>query len=104
MDPLSAIASVLSIAQVLGADIKTLRSIANTSSEFNDMLNELTSLQAWMNQLHATVDGMAGSQLCVPGGILARLELIKIELSQIVKAMKDIQIRLMGDSSKKQLK
>jgi len=103
MDPLSVIASALSIGQVLGTGIKTLRSIANTSSEFNDMLDELASLQAWMNQLRDTVDGMAGSRLSVPGDILPRLERVKLELSQIVNATKDIQTRLMGNGGQKQL-
>lgn len=107
MDPLSVIASSLAISEALGLGIKTLRGLANTSSEFSEMLSELSSLQAWMDQLRITVDkiGAAGPQLQdVSDDVLSRLELAKSDLTQIVNDMKEIQKQVTGEGDQKPLK
>ncbi|KAK4208229.1 hypothetical protein QBC37DRAFT_453435 [Rhypophila decipiens] len=103
MDPLSAIASVLAITEAFGVGVKTLKGLADTSSEFSDMLAELSSLQAWLDQLRLTIDNMTVAQVQVPLDVLRRLELARVELSQVVNAMGDIRVKLMGDEKEKKL-
>ncbi|KAM7215358.1 Ankyrin repeat-containing domain protein [Rhypophila decipiens] len=63
MDPLSVIASVIAITEAFGVGVKTPKGLADTSSEFSDMLAELSSLQAWLDQLRLTIDNMTVAQL-----------------------------------------
>jgi hypothetical protein len=95
MDPLSAIASVIAVSQALGIGVKALRSLANASAEFGDMLNELSTLQACITQLCSVVKTMTDPQLCLPGEVITRLETIQRELSHIVGATEDIGVRLL---------
>ena len=94
MDPLSAIASVLSVAHVLGTSINTLRGIANSSVEYYDMLNELLTLQAWMSQVHAAINGAAGSGLSFSTDVLPGLDLIRVELGTIIRAVDNVRRRM----------
>lgn len=97
MDPLSIIASTLAITQALGIGIKKLRSIANTSTEFLDMLNELSTLQGLLSQLEAAEESLGDSQL--PATVLTsaanQLETVRIELAQIVKALTAMTSKLL---------
>jgi hypothetical protein len=99
MDPLSAIASVIAISQALGISIRALRSLANVSAEFSDLVHELSTLQASMVQLSALVNMMADPHLCLPGELISRIGIIHCELSQIVDAIEDVTARLLRTST-----
>lgn len=97
MDPLSivsAVASVVSIAQALGLGIRALRNMANASVEFCDMLNELTTLQGLLSQLHAITDDAAGTKLLGSPVTLDRLRQLELELRGLVREMDEMRAEL----------
>ncbi|KAK5652344.1 hypothetical protein OQA88_10536 [Cercophora sp. LCS_1] len=97
MDPitvLGAIASVVSVSNALGFGIKTLRSLANASEEFRDMLNELSNLQTLVEHLRATADNMADPRLAVPNDFVCQIRTIESELNEIVGSLLEIQVKL----------
>ena len=98
MDPLSIIASVITVSQALGKGIRVLAIITNASADFTDMLNELHMLQATMRQFCTVVSAAADPHLSLPTEVLMRLEAKKYELSQIVGATEDIGSRLLRGS------
>ncbi|KAK0629239.1 hypothetical protein B0T17DRAFT_181609 [Bombardia bombarda] len=87
MDPLSAVASIIAITQAvaaIGDGIKTLRSLAQASAEFCDMLNELSSPQALLDHLRSAMDDAVKSKSSLPSEALDRIAKFQVELSQIV--------------------
>ncbi|KAM7194421.1 Ankyrin repeat-containing domain protein [Naviculisporaceae sp. PSN 640] len=94
MDPLSVVASVIAISQAFGVGVNALKALTNTSSEFSDMLSELSGLQAWLDQLRLATESLATTEFQISGNLLERLELAKVELSQIVNEMGDIRRKL----------
>ena len=66
MEPLSAIASVITVAQALGVGVGALRTLSNSSDEFNDMVAELSKLKSCMDQLCSTINKVEDPRLSLP--------------------------------------
>jgi hypothetical protein len=103
MDPLSVIASMVAIAQALGFCINKCKSLANSSVEFCDMINELSTMQGWLGQLSAL--DISGNM--VPAKTIESLHTVRTELQLVVDEMNYIAMRFMDhgrgmlDSKKK---
>jgi len=98
MEPLSAIASVIAVAQALGVGVGALRTLSNSSDEFNDMLAELSKLKSCMDQLCSTINTVEDPRLSLPAEVFARLDAMRLELGQILNAIREIETRLLGKS------
>ncbi len=96
MDPLSIIASTIAISQALGFGIKTLQCLGNAPTDFCNMLNELSTLSGLLGQLRTATDSISDSTSPFPADAVDRLELLKVELSQVVNEMKAIETKLVG--------
>ncbi len=94
MEPLSAIASVIAIAQALDMGIRGLKTLSNASGELSDMLSELSSLRACLDQLSSAVNTITEPHLSLPGEVITRLGNIRSDLIQVVCATEDIEARL----------
>ncbi|GAB1309798.1 hypothetical protein MFIFM68171_00008 [Madurella fahalii] len=97
MDPLSVIASTIAIAQALGFGIKKCKSFANSSVEFCDMLNELSTLQGWLDQLCAL--NVSGNM--VPANVIDSLRTVRTELQLVVDEMNYIATRFLDHDHRK---
>lgn len=105
MEPVGAIASVIAISQALGFGINKLRSLANASKEFREMLDELSALLTLVQHLHATVDEMADPQLMATADFISWLQLIEFELGQIVSDLQEVERKMkIGRQEKQQMK
>jgi len=101
MDPLtilSAVASIIGIAHGLGTGITVLRSMANTSIEFCDMLNEMSTLHGLLAQLQAITDNIAETKCLGSVEALSRLQVLELELTDLVASMNDIVAKLLGQN------
>lgn len=101
MDPLSITASTLALAQVLALGIKRLQRIANSSLEFCDMVNDLSTLRGLLELLQATMknhDSIStdNQPLVISADTVRSLEAIRVELELVVSGMNDIESRLSG--------
>jgi len=99
MEPLSAIASVITVAQALGVGVGALRTLSNSSDEFNDMVAELSKLKSCMDQLCSTINKVEDPRLSLPAEVFARLDAMRLELGQILNATREIETRLLGKSA-----
>ncbi|KAI1133588.1 ankyrin [Nemania abortiva] len=83
MDPLSVTASVIAIVGTLGTikkGYKTIASLSKAFQEFNDLVNEIESVHAYLEMLHSVLDmgsstqAFAAIDLIPLGAALSRLE------------------------------
>jgi len=101
MDPLSATASAIAIAQAISAiaiGVQTLKSVRNAPAEFEALVADLTTLEAILKLTH---DGLQALQ--TPGSPISAIAFSAVqtlhqELCQVAKALQDLTASLTAES------
>jgi hypothetical protein len=97
MDPLSVVVGVVGLSQALGTGLAVLRKILNASSEFREMVEDLSTLQTLSSQLQILVVDMTELQLTsIPREIASQLEVMQRETTHIVGEMRKVQVGILG--------
>ena len=96
MDPLSVAASVIAVVQAVGSIgkiVKTIRSLGNAPAEFLVLLNELSVIQAVLEQVKSSLQQLQTSPISTTSDNLSVVKFLEQELAQFSEDLKELAKR-----------